>query len=536
VADALSSTTLLVALYGAAFLFWAWTRWPLLHDGLWRDDGISIAIASGRMPGQFLERLSFLDSQPPLHHFLLGLWGRLFGFGEVPMKAWSFGWGFASTVMLGVAAADLFGAWAGAFTLLLLVNHPMLMLLPGDVRPYSLTLFLVGLTLFILFGRWSQRSASSRFWRLTPVLLLLEYCQYTGTLAVVVIGAFAIVGSLRGATARFWRPVLASCSVAGLLFVPWLPWARRHSQIGLPWDPILTLGERIERLASRAMKVFPWMTLESVGLFGSLGFVVLLAAGLAAGRRAKREAGFPFSALMVAAAAAAAIFLVMSLVTEPLRYLTISAALGCVVAGGMMATIPDFLEGQLKLLTRVAVLAIVAGAFLSSRRDFADYFDRVGQDMPKSAARSFCLQPVPDRTWILAVPDFIATSVRYYCGPRVHLVGFPQWDAPELPHWDGYRVRLERVSVGQTVSRLEGLFAEGKADTLLVLWLEDRPFLRLFPNAREPLARLAEALDARYAPGQEHLYPGGETFRLIPFRRVINGAARPSGIYNRRLD
>src|SRR5439155_13148824 len=111
-----------------------WVRWPRLSDGVWRDEAVSVYIASAPTPAVFWERYETGDYNPPLFNGLLSAWGSAFGFGEKSVKILGFGCGLLALLGIAALAGELFG-FAGALAALLAANaHPILVEMSAELR------------------------------------------------------------------------------------------------------------------------------------------------------------------------------------------------------------------------------------------------------------------------------------------------------------------------------------------------------------------------------------------------------------------
>ena len=516
---------LLAAGYTLLALLFVGSREPLRREGLWRDDGISVAIARAPTSREFFRRLSFLDSQPPLFPASLAVWGRTFGWAESSIKTLAFLWGCAAVASLTVLAASLFGPIAGLIALMLAATHPLLRTLPSDLRPYSTSIVFVSLALAALFATrvWTPLR---RFALLAPLFVLLVYSQYTGTLVGVLVGAVALVGSLHPKSRPFWLPVLGAAVVAGLLFLPWLPMFLAHRRIGLPWDPTLTLAERASRLSGRLGAVVPWIRSEWETA-SAIGCLVLFCVAIAGWPRI-RARRFPWPPLLVAACAAT-VFVAMSFFADPPRYLVVPAALASVLAAGAIARLSVVLDhGGLRAFATLGGALIIGGALLSGA-SATDLSPAADGPLAKSGSRAFCSQLAPgSRDLVLPIPDFAATSLWYYCGEGSPLHGFPHWDDPQLPRWDRYRAMWEEP-VPSLVRRLDELFDRGAIDRVWLVQLEDAGALRAIPGVGPRLAEAARVLPRHFAAGRPRRF-GGRLEGLIATELRRSASPGPTSI------
>src|SRR6266542_3910612 len=147
-------TAMVSALLALILIHAVWHRWPLVREGLWSDEAISVYIASAPSSSEFLRRLEINDFNPPLFHLLLAGWGRLAGWEEAPLKLYALAWGILALGAIGLLAGGLFG-WRGAVLgLAFAAANPLLFSQSGELRPYTLSVVLAALALLLACRRW----------------------------------------------------------------------------------------------------------------------------------------------------------------------------------------------------------------------------------------------------------------------------------------------------------------------------------------------------------------------------------------------
>ena len=156
---------------------------------------------------------------PPLHNYLLHVWMKVFGFGQLQARLMSLAFGSLAIVMMYLLARRLFHATAGLIAALLLAVSQIAVNHSQEGRTYTLTLFLV-LCAANLFVRAVWERKVRLWWAFVGAVILMMYSHYY---TVFVVAALFLYGWLF----RKQRPVPARQWAGGALvvffaFVPWL--------------------------------------------------------------------------------------------------------------------------------------------------------------------------------------------------------------------------------------------------------------------------------------------------------------------------
>ena len=215
----------------------------LTPSQLWLDEALTVNIAElplGSIP-EALRR----DGAPPLYYFLLHGWMRVFGSGDIAVRALSGLFGVAALPAVWVAARRLARlgseadadaiAWAAV---LLLAASPFHIRYSTEARMYSLAVVLVlvaTIALTKLHERFSMPAAAVLALS-TGLLLITHYwALYLGfVVAAALAYRFRRAGDARARAAEV--RCLAAMAAGTVLFLPWLPsllYQARHT--GTPW-------------------------------------------------------------------------------------------------------------------------------------------------------------------------------------------------------------------------------------------------------------------------------------------------------------
>ena len=241
-------------------------------------------------PDLFWKDLKYDGFHPPLDYLLVRGLERLAP-ADWQRKLLPVMWGIGCVAAFAVLLGRRAGRRAGVVAFLVLAAAPFHVRYSQELRPYSLALLLLCLSLLLL-DLWLERGG---LWRLIPLYLACLASAYTLYLAAFVLAlaaaamlaedAFALEAARRRRARRF---LLASPLFGGLLFVGYLPWwpvvvdvARRA-----PVSPRMPVtAARVDRILS-FFAFAPWDG-KPLRVRGAL-YVVVALAGLVAAARTPR--------------------------------------------------------------------------------------------------------------------------------------------------------------------------------------------------------------------------------------------------------
>ncbi len=208
---------------------------------LWLDEALTVNIA--RLPLRDLPAALRRDGSPPLYYAMLHIWMRVFGTGDVAVRA--------LPGLLGVIAIPLaylcggglrsggrtFDRTAAVVTMLVLATSPWAIRYSTENRPYSLAIMLVFLGVLAM-----MRALRSPTWgaliAVAAVTAALVYTTYWSffllgvVVVMLIIRWFRAEPAARSATLR----LLAAIAAGGVLLVPWLPsLVTQLKHTGTPW-------------------------------------------------------------------------------------------------------------------------------------------------------------------------------------------------------------------------------------------------------------------------------------------------------------
>jgi mannosyltransferase len=194
------------------------------HQGFWFDE----ANASNDMrfsPGKMLGLLPQNQTTPPLYYLVGWVWGRVFGFSEVPLRTLSALAGVATVPLAYVIGQRMISVRAGVIAAALTACNPFLIWYSQEARPYELLVALtaVGLLTFDL----ARREPSVRRVAVWAVVSALGLATHYYALLVVVPQALWLL-----ALHRRRLPVVIAVGLVGACGLGLLPLAISQNHTG----------------------------------------------------------------------------------------------------------------------------------------------------------------------------------------------------------------------------------------------------------------------------------------------------------------
>jgi mannosyltransferase len=240
---------------------------------LWLDEALSVNIA--RLPvGDLLDALRH-DGHPPLYYLILHYWMKLFGEGDIAVRALSGLLAVASLPLAWVAGRGLAGRSGARWALIAVALSPYWVRYATETRMYSLVMLLV-LAGYLLTQDALVKPTVPRLVGIglvSGLLLLSHYWAFYLVAAVVLL--LALRGwrdpPTRGATLRVGVAVVAG----SVLFVPWLGgFLYQAGHTGTPWgEPF-----RPSAMVQTTLQDLGGGELSEAALYGSIVLVLVLVA------------------------------------------------------------------------------------------------------------------------------------------------------------------------------------------------------------------------------------------------------------------
>jgi uncharacterized membrane protein len=221
--------------------------WP--RSSLWLDEAQSVAFA--RLPLAHIPHALRTDGAPPLYYLILHVWMRLFGSGNLTVRALSALISLATLPVVGVVARRLGGARAVWPAVLLAALNPFAIRYASETRMYALVVLEVTLGLLLLLRAQEQPTR----WNLASVSLVTAALLYTHYWSLYLLAASGVI-----LVALAWRHrstpqgqvdlrVVGTLVVGGVLWLPWLPSFRfQNAHTATPWTRPPSLGRALDVL------------------------------------------------------------------------------------------------------------------------------------------------------------------------------------------------------------------------------------------------------------------------------------------------
>jgi 4-amino-4-deoxy-L-arabinose transferase-like glycosyltransferase len=517
--------------FAALLAFLIWSRWPLVVEGLWRDEAAAVYVARSPSVSEFVQRQKTTEYTPPLFNAILALYGEVFGFGEEGLKAFAFGLGLLAICGIAALAGELFGGSAALLASVLAVNNPILVSLSAEVRPYSLSIALATLCLFLVNRVRRAAANRSRHRRLVAALAvsltLLALSHIAGALVVVSVGLIGLLCVSHRSFRTLGKTLLGAVIPAALLFLLWLPVAWSQFRAGLPYEMRLSPAARWDFLLARAFQVLP-------NFGGGLALVAIAGCALCAllARDDLKERLRPAaSGFLLSVSAALFVTLSLGLFSRTGRYLAIPAALFAVAAGGLLATVfraARTSRGYVGVLCGICILLLLALSFVGQAAIYRELQSSARKGVPKSGIRSLCRQhPFVEKELVIAAPDYLATTLWYYCGPKLTIRGMALWQDALLLDWREYgQIWASPETVPRAGDRLERLIASQGLARRFLLLSDSAPALGTTLRFPARIKALRNALASRYQSIGEARY-GGRVEQVEVTEFVLGEAPGP---------
>jgi uncharacterized membrane protein len=225
------------------------------QKSFWEDEAFTADFAQ-QSPGDLLKGVAW-DVHPPLFMFLIGQWGRQFGFNELGLRSFSILWALIALLLTYKLALDLLGERTALVAITLMGLTPLMVLYGHNARYYSLAMVLA------LFAAWS----TLRFFRPNHVVYLLIYIvSGTAFLYLLFAAASALLACNFWWLAR-WIRQKKDRSYAGLVL-----WLLSQGLIVVLYLPGLPFLQSVTGRFSKLVEVSNWFV-EIAKRAGYYGFV-----------------------------------------------------------------------------------------------------------------------------------------------------------------------------------------------------------------------------------------------------------------------
>jgi 4-amino-4-deoxy-L-arabinose transferase-like glycosyltransferase len=188
------------------------------HQSVWFDEALTM-IDSQLPLKEITDRITQDFAHPPLHHYALHFWFKLFGFSSFQARFLSAVFDTLSIVMIYLLAKYLFERRTALLAASLLAVSQLAVMYAQEARPYTLLLFLVLCAMYLFVIAIREHRALS-WWGFVGLAALIIYTHYHGMFIVASMLLYAILYRRRFVLPEFWL-VGAGVFIPALL-APWI--------------------------------------------------------------------------------------------------------------------------------------------------------------------------------------------------------------------------------------------------------------------------------------------------------------------------
>lgn len=227
-----------------------------LNQSLWLDEAVQAITAKESFGYIFQEIVG--DFHPPLYHFLMHFWVRVFGSSEIALRMPSVIFGVLTVWVVYKIAQELSvisdrGSMDGktpitdnqslaAITALFMATAPFHVYYSQEARMYSITCFFASLSMYYFLKVVGDRVSATSEKPITSSRLLMAkylissalliYSDYYGFLVVLSQGIYLLIK-------RKYKYLIFNTFFLTLIFVPWLPMFLKQVNAGITATHIL---------------------------------------------------------------------------------------------------------------------------------------------------------------------------------------------------------------------------------------------------------------------------------------------------------
>ncbi len=203
-----------------------------MGQNIWFDEGYSIFVA--KQPVKELIALVAVDAHPPLYYLILKLWGSIFQWNEIALRALSILFSTVALAFSFLLVKTLSSTKIAIRVMPFMVLAPFVLRYSYEIRPYALTSALVVIGTFLLLI--ALKKGKPWQWALYGLVVALGMLTLYMS-ALVWLGHAILLGYLswRNKNSPPIKTWLSSYIFAIFLFLPWLPtFIKQYTNSALP--------------------------------------------------------------------------------------------------------------------------------------------------------------------------------------------------------------------------------------------------------------------------------------------------------------
>lgn len=262
------------------------------QKSFWYDEAYSAEAAAGGL--EALSQAAVEDVHPPLLVFLLGVWGNIFGFGEMGLRSLSIGFAILALLLNFWFARDLFDERVALLGTAMLAFSPLFIMFAHNARYYALSACLsIIITLAMLRFHASGERGYLVLYGLASIVFL--YLLYSAAIVILLCNVWWLglwLGNQPRPADR-WRTWFLAQAILLLAYLPGMVWLVQtmgrisDSSVVSQWP--VELGKR---LAYSSYVFGVGETLSPLNPAAWLGWILVAGLFLWAGLSNWRQAGF----------------------------------------------------------------------------------------------------------------------------------------------------------------------------------------------------------------------------------------------------
>jgi mannosyltransferase len=430
---------------------------------LWLDEALTVNIA--RLPLRRIPEALRHDGSPPLYYAMSHVWMRVFGSGDVAVRA--------LPGLLGVLAIPLaylcggrlrtfgraFDRPVAVTTMLVVATSPWAIRYSTENRMYSLAILLVLLG-FLAVTKAVRSPMPGSLAAVALVTAALMYTTYWTFFLLAVVGVLLLIWCVRAAPDRRRTPIRIVLAVVagGVLFLPWVPsFLTQLRHTGTPWGtrprPIVVVTTITQFGGSNYLAArFVTVALVGMALVALWGHAIphLALADTAAGRRGVRLMFVIGAATLLVGIGEA----MLSNTAYQVRYAAVVFPFVALVVGSVL----------LEPKARLAVMSVLVAFSLVAAQHW------ITLERTESApVASVINAKAHTGDVVVFCPDQVGPATTRLIDASKHLrqLTFPSAESPRFVNWTDYAKRNHAAS---TEKFARSLLAQAPAATIWYVW------------------------------------------------------------------
>lgn len=213
----------------------------LTRQSLWLDEANGIRIAEMNYP-EIVSQLKH-DVSPPLHYFLLHIWMKVFGSGELSVRCFASIFGICLIPVMYYVGSDMFNRRTGLASAFIASIAQFHVMFSQEVRMYSMLSLLGLLSMYFLYK--SLITDNRTYWFLYTLVTALAIYTHNYGIFIAISGTVFFLIYAKTHKTQFKKFLMTQGCLA-VLYLPWLPILVKYhigSQNIVGWIPKMQVSE-----------------------------------------------------------------------------------------------------------------------------------------------------------------------------------------------------------------------------------------------------------------------------------------------------